>query len=207
MHDTIETEENAAPRRSATHAHSRRRSVAYIIIILLSVPLIYLFGFAGMRFFLVPSRSMEPALNPPEYLLTLKQDVYTRGEIIVLRDPIEAGGYLVKRIVGTPGDRVSVSGGGLFLNGSYASEPYLRENMDYEMDEYSVADGEVFVLGDNRNESADSHDWLADSEVEQEPSVKGVPIASIVGRVRCVYLPLKQMRPVHPYPLKNTRSE
>ena len=43
--------------------------------------------------------------------------------------------------------------------------------------------------------------------VEQEPSVKGVPIASIVGRVRCVYLPLKQMRPVHPYPLKNTRSE
>lgn len=207
MHDTIEPIENTAPPRKATHTLSRRRSVAYIIIILLSVPLIYFFGFAGMRFFLVPSRSMEPALNPPEYLLTLKQDAYTRGEIIVLRDPIEDGGYLVKRIVGTPGDRVMVSGGGLFLNGSYASEPYLRENMDYEMDEYSVAEGEVFVLGDNRNESTDSHNWLANSNIEQEPSVKGVPIASIVGRVRCVYLPLKRMRRVHAYPLKNTRSE
>lgn len=207
MHVTAKSEETAAAPTTSTHAHSRRRNVAYIVIILLSIPLIYLFGFAGMRFFLVPSSSMEPALVPPEYVLTLKQETYDRGDIVVVRDPIEPGGYLVKRIVGLPGDRLSVRGGGLFLNGSYASEPYLAENMEYEFDEYAVREEEIFVLGDNRNESTDSHNWLANGEIKQEALVKGVAITSIVGRVRCVYLPLSRIRPVRPYPLKNTQGE
>ena len=207
MHGTIDSDENASPPNRVTHAHSRRRNVAYIIIIVLSAPLIYLFGFAGMRFILAQESSMKPTLNTPEYVLTLRQHTYNRGDIVVLRDPMEAGGYLVKRIVGVPGDRVEIRGGGLFLNGRFASEPYLFENMNYEMKEYALADGEVFVLGDNRNESVDSHDWMANSEIEHEAMVKGVPIDSIVGRVRCVYLPLKRMRRVNNYPLKNSHSE
>lgn len=207
MQVTIDSEESTSPPSKVTPAHSRRRNVAYIIIILLSAPLIYFFGFAGMRFFLVPSSSMEPTLHPPEYVLTLRQDTYTRGDIVVLRDPIEAGGYLVKRIVGMPGDRVEVRGGGLFLNGLYASEPYRLENMGYEMGEYTLADEEIFVLGDNRNESTDSHNWVANEDMELEAMVKGVPIGSIVGRVRYVYLPLKRMRRVHNYPLKNSYGE
>lgn len=207
MQVTIDSEENASPPSKVAHAHSRRRNMAYVVIILLSAPLIYFFGFAGMRFFLVQESSMKSTLNTPEYVLTLKQDTYNRGDIVVLRDPKESGGYLVKRIVGMPGDRVEIRGGGLFLNGRFASEPYLFENMNYEMKEYTLADGEIFVLGDNRNESVDSHDWIADSEIEHEAMVNGVLIDSIVGRVRCVYLPLKRMRRVRNYPLKNSHSE
>lgn len=176
-----------------------RRNISYIAIIIVSATLIYLLVIEEMRFFLVPSDSMAPTLVPQEYLLTLKADTYVRGDIVVLEDPDEEGGYLVKRIVATENDAVSIQGGGLFLNNSYASEPYCKEAIDYEMSSYTVQAGEVFVLGDNRNWSVDSHNW--NHGVYSSPDVRGVPSDSIVGRVQLVYLPLSHMRRIRPYPL------
>ena len=180
-----------------------RRNVRYVIIIVLSVCLIYLLVARQMRFFVVPTRSMEPTLIPPEYLVTLQSEPYRRGDIVVIDDPTMPGEYLVKRLIGIGGDEVAVRGGGLFLNGSYASEPYLREEIDYTLDTYRVGEEEIFVLGDNRNESVDSHNWSV--EESAAPEVSGVPKESIVGRVYAVYLPFDRIRKVISYPLASAK--
>jgi len=110
-----------------------------------------------------------------------------RGDIMVFRPPIEASDPYVKRIVGTPGDRIRVRNKQLYLNGIAVSEPYKFHKTDY-MDPYRdnfpsapnaplypgavdmltrhVVDGEVvvpeghyFAMGDNRDFSLDSRYW------------------------------------------------
>ena len=79
-------------------ALSRPQRLAYSSILAACLILIYLLAFKGMRFFLVPSSSMEPTLVPPEYLITFEQEDYQRGDIVVLADPKMPEAYLVKRI-------------------------------------------------------------------------------------------------------------
>ena len=155
-----------------------------------------------MRFFRVPSNSMEPTILVSDYIMTLRQEGYERGAIVVLEDPMVSGDYIVKRIVAVGGDRVSIRGGAVFINGGYASEPYRLEPIDYSMEEYVVDEGDVFLLGDNSNWSVDSHNWAAGVEDAKEVRPGGVPRELIVGRVRYIYLPLERMRKMRAYPLR-----
>lgn len=176
------------------------RTVWYLAIIVVAGVGIYFLTVREMRFFLVPTKSMTPTIAPREYLLALNEDEYERGDIVVIEDPKAPGEYLVKRIVAVPGDRVNVRGGALFVNGSYVSEPYVNEPMDYTLGRpYDVQAGEVFVLGDNRNWSVDSHNWAEHPKAPVD--TKGVALDNVVGRVRFVYLPFDQMRVIHAYPL------
>lgn len=162
----------------------------YALILILAVILIYLFWWRDMRFFLVPSRSMEPTLYPEDHLVTLRQPRYDRGDIVVILET-DSNEYVVKRIVGIAGDRVTVRDGALFINNAYVSEPYIAELMNYEIDEpVTVPENEVFVLGDNRNISDDSH-----------LTRKSQPVADIVGKVRFMYYPYTRWGPVRSYPL------
>ena len=154
-----------------------------IAIIVLAIPVIYLFGFREMRFFLVPSGSMEPTLLTGDHLMTLSEHEYKRGDVVVLEDPEERGAYIVKRIVGVGGDTVTVNGGGLFVNGQYISEPYIQSPPDYSMDPITIPENHVFLLGDNRNNSEDSHAWK-DKGLDVHPDVR-----QIVGKVLFIYYP------------------
>ena len=178
------TDTTAPPRR-------RRKNIGYSVLLAVCLVLLYLLVVRNMRFFLVPSSSMEPTLLPADYLLTLADDTYERGDVIVIDDPEEEGSHLVKRLIGLPGDVVSVFDGALFINGKYASEPYWKEPMDYSMESYTVPGHEIFVLGDNRNYSDDSHLWKD----------KSVDLATVVGRVRLVYLPFDRIHRVDRFPL------
>ena len=178
------------------------RRLFYGSVILAAVPLIYLFVGRGMRFFRVPSISMEPAIHVSDYILTLRQDGYRRGDIVVLEDPMAKGEYIVKRIVGLGGDRISIRGGAVFINGGYASEPYRLEPIDYSMEDYLVDEGDVFLLGDNSNWSVDSHNWAAGVEDSPRAEPGGVPGDSIVGRVLYIYLPFERMQKMQSYPLR-----
>jgi signal peptidase I len=183
---------------------SKRRYAFYIVVLILSVTLLYWLVARDLRVFLVPSTSMEPTLQPKDYILTVSEPVYNRGDVVVMIDPTDEqkSTYVVKRIVAVEGDRVRIEGGALFLNGHYASEPYIREAMSYDfplgrpsrgLAEYTVPEGAVFALGDNRNKSEDSSRW-------KPPAI---PISQVVGTVQFIYLPFSRMGEVAPYPLVN----
>ncbi len=185
---------------------SRVRYTFYIIIICCSVVICYLGFVRGMRFFAVPSDSMDPTLHRGDYLLTLNAGEYQRGDIVVMRDPVVDRGNLVKRIIGVGGDTIAIQAGALFVNGKYASEPYIKEPMVYEVfPPVTVPEGRVFVLGDNRNDSEDSSYWAnakgnpdIPAELRADPTVS---VKDIIGRVRYIYLPWSRRGPVPAFPL------
>lgn len=185
---------------SASPRLSRARYTAYVVILLVSVALLYLFYARGMRFFLVPSSSMEPALLPNDYILTLREPVYRRGDIVVIRDPVRNDEVLydVKRIIAVGGDSIEIKWGAVLLNGLYASEPYTMEPIGYEdFGSITVPNNHVFLLGDNRNHSEDSSVWPQHS----------IPEDAIVGKVGLIYLPKSRWQWVRHYPLTNSEEQ
>ena len=178
--------------------HKRQRS--YLLLLVICIGLLYLLVYQEMRFFRVPSSSMAPTLKPQDFIVTFSSQQYHRGDIVVLNDPEEENGYIVKRIVAIGGDRVEVDRGALVLNGSYVSEPYLMETINYKMtgnDAVDVPEGAVFVLGDNRNQSLDSSLW------QELPGWTSPWLTEdkIVGKVAGRYLPLARAGKINSYPL------
>ncbi len=171
----------------------RGRNAAYIAILVIAAVIGYLAVFRDLSMFLVPSGSMEPTLYSRDYLMTLAENTYHRGDIAVINDPVDPKSFLVKRIVGLPNDTIEIQGGALFINDQFASEPYVKEPMEFVFEPYTVPDGHVFVMGDNRNNSEDSVTWK-----------KAVPADTIIGKVRFIYNPVNRMGPVDSFPLTAT---
>ncbi|MDR2131829.1 MAG: signal peptidase I [Clostridiales Family XIII bacterium] len=114
---------------------------------------------------IVKEHSMEPTLYENNYIFLSKQQ-YTfadikRGEIVVFRSSIEtengADKLLIKRVIALPGDTISISDGSVYLNGEVLVEPYIKEPFtNGYVEELTVPEGKVFVMGDNRQRSLDS---------------------------------------------------
>lgn len=138
--------------------------------------------------FYIPSGSMEPTLRVRDRLIadrlsyTFHLRVPRRGDIVIFRYPGNESQDFIKRVVALPGERVAIRDGEVFVNGRPLDEPYEAEPPDYEMLEITVPEGEYFVLGDNRNHSADSHVWGF------------VPRKNLVGNALFVYWPLQRAR-------------
>lgn len=175
---------------------SKKQYIGYGAVFLFALVVIFLFGIRGMRPFLVPSSSMEPTLLPSDYIFAVKEGTYMRGDIVVLTDPLDPESFMVKRIVGVPGDTIEIQGGALLIDGEYASEPYIKEPMEFGFGPLEVQAGEIFVLGDNRNESEDCARWG-----------KAIPASLLTGRVAFIYNPVSRMGVVKSYPLTTTNLE
>lgn len=124
----------------------------------------------------VSGNSMFPTFHNGEYLLTNKLAYRTglphRGDVVIFRSPAGAhcptGGAcdFIKRIVGEPGDRMSLNTGGVYVNGNRLVETYLPARLETQGDNYLnerndviLGDDEYFVMGDNRPGSSDSRAW------------------------------------------------
>lgn len=186
----------------------RGHQVGMLAVLIMSLAGLYLFVGRGTRFFMVPSDSMFPTLHSADMIITFQEKKYRRGDIVVWS---EGGEYLVKRIVGLPGDNISVIDGALFINGKYASEPYMKEPMRYYI-EYpvQVPEGRFFYLGDNRNQSDDSSLGfipLNPRQGNRDPMAYLGELSAIVGKVAYIYYPYHRMGKVPAYPLHNTAGE
>jgi signal peptidase I len=133
----------------------------------------------------VESVSMLPSLQEGEFVVVNRViyllDQPERGDIVVFRFPLDENRRYIKRIIGKPGDTVMVLDGIVYINGDQIDEPYISAAPRYS-GEWTVEQGELFVLGDNRNNSLDSKNWGT------------LPAENVIGRAELVYWPLDQMR-------------
>jgi signal peptidase I len=112
--------------------------------------------------FRIEGYSMLPTLEEGEYVIIDKLSYYLddpeRGDVIVLHFPNDRSRDFIKRVVGIPGDHIEVSDGTVTINGVALDEPYINDAPSYS-GTWDVPEGNYFVLGDNRNNSSDSHNW------------------------------------------------
>lgn len=129
--------------------------------------------------FQVRGSSMEPTLHDGQYLVIGKLIYWVhppeRGDIIVFEPPTNSSDDYIKRIVGLPGERVEIRGGAVWVDGVVLEEPYTIPG-SYS-GAWNLGDGEYFVLGDNRNNSSDSHNWGV------------LPEGNVVGKAWLCYWP------------------
>jgi signal peptidase I len=132
--------------------------------------------------------SMIPTLKDGEFVLVSKVNYrfgdVERGDIIVFHYPMDPKQELIKRVIGLPGDMVSVQNGTVSVNGQILSEPYIAAAPAYSGD-WTVPDGQLFVLGDNRNDSSDSHSWGF------------LPFEKVVGKAVVIYWPPPLWEVIH----------
>ncbi|MBG0787523.1 MAG: signal peptidase I [Anaerolineaceae bacterium] len=129
----------------------------------------------------VENVSMEPTLMPNEFLLVnrvaYKIGTPKIGDIIIFHAPGADDLDYIKRLIGRPGDTVRIEGGVVYVNDQALYENYILETPNYT-GTWEVPEGQFFVLGDNRNNSSDSHLWGF------------IPEDSVVGKALLIYWPL-----------------
>jgi signal peptidase I len=133
-----------------------------LAVVLIAVGVFFLLRVTVQSFVVVGS-SMEPSLEDGQRLLVNKVVYHLRepqrGEIIVFHQPNGGSVDLIKRIIALPGDIVEIKEGAVYINDSAIDEPYIKAAPSYTMAEEEIPEGKYFVLGDNRNNSNDSHSW------------------------------------------------
>lgn len=144
---------------------------------------------------IVPSDSMVPTLQIGDRLFVYRDRAYRPefGDIVIFEPPATLRALLppnhaqtlfVKRLIGTPGQTVQITEGRVIVNGQPLTENYLQASPTYEWGPAVVPPNSYFVLGDNRNESSDSHIWGF------------VPQDNILGRAYKIYWPPDRIQPL-----------
>jgi signal peptidase I len=166
------------------------RDVAITILVAL---LVFILLQTTIGSFKVYGTSMMPGVKDGEYIMVSKI-VYVfeqpqRGEVIVFSSPRNPESDLIKRVIGIPGDTIEIKENKVFLNKKPLTEPYILEKPNYHYPEQQIPPGNYFVLGDNRNNSSDSHTgWL-------------LPKENIIGKALFSYWPPPDWAIVKHYPI------
>lgn len=142
--------------------------------------------------------SMEPSLHEGQFVvvnrLAYRWQDPLRGDIIVFHFPLNPSRRFIKRVIGLPGDTIRVESGDVYVNGTLLDEPYIAADPRYT-GEWQLELDEVFVLGDNRNNSSDSQNWGA------------LSINDIIGKAVFVYWPFNEAGVIPHYRLAVAASK
>jgi len=142
--------------------------------------------------------SMQPTLVEGDVILVNKLaykfgDMHT-GDVVIFHNPYDLSEDYIKRLIGTPGDQVEIHNGTVFVINVQLIEPYLAEPPLYN-GSWTVPDDAIFVLGDNRNQSSDSHSWGF------------VPLEDVVGKALVVYWPPQAIKVIaKPQPVNASQN-
>jgi signal peptidase I len=147
--------------------------------------------------FEIPSGSMQPTLTVGDRILVTRNPQYQpqRGDLIVFRTPEKAKEldpdpsskptqFYVKRLIGKPGETLNIDQGLVYINDQPLREDYIAEPPYYQWGPDTIPNGFYFMLGDNRNESFDSHAWGY------------VPQDHIIGKAYKISWPPARIRPL-----------
>ena len=138
----------------------------------------------------IESISMLPTHYEGDFVvvnkLAYKFGAPSRGDVIVFRYPPDPQSEpYIKRIIGLPGETIKIEHGQVFVNDVEIREPYLKASPRYQ-GTWIVPQDALFVLGDNRNNSSDSHSWGM------------VPLENVIGKAEVVYLPISHWQVLTP---------
>jgi signal peptidase I len=146
----------------------------------------------------IPSSSMEPTLEIDDRLIVEKLSYHfrepERGDVVVF-SPTETlkeqhfDEAFIKRVIGLPGETVEVRNGRVYVNNQPLAEKYIAEKPNYNYGPRKVPQGQYLVLGDNRNNSYDSHYWGF------------VPKGNIIGRAVVRFWPFNRVGGIDPEPV------
>ena len=207
--DTPEDDEALAEAAVPTRpAAVRVRRVAWELVqTLVLAALIFLMVRGVAQNFRVEGPSMEPGLHNGQYLLVNKAVYFKlnldklskyipfidgdggsrflfhgpeRGDVVVFRYPRDPSRDFIKRIIGVPGDTVSISNGVVTVNGAVLEESYINHGANSDLEPKVVPEGSYFVMGDNRPNSSDSRNWGF------------VPEENIIGKAMFSYWPMSE---------------
>lgn len=167
-HQQTVAEQSTQPISSKAKFWQQVRENVQIIAIALALALLIRVFIAEPRY--IPSDSMFPTLTIGDRVVVEKISYLlkppTPGEIIVFDPPpqLQMQGYtkdqaFIKRIIATSGQIVQIQNGRVYIDGQPLAELYIAEPPNYQMAPVRVPEGQLFVMGDNRNNSNDSHVW------------------------------------------------
>ena len=148
----------------------------------------------------IPSGSMLPTLQIKDKILVEKLSPKLnfrnlsrlKNQIIIFNAPkilidsgYESNTALIKRVVGTPGDKIEVKEGTLYINDILQDNYPTDKGINYSVGPYIVPEDSLWVMGDNRNNSMDSHIWGF------------LPYKKVIGKAFIRYWPLDKFGPIH----------
>jgi signal peptidase I len=168
----------------------RYRLVREVIETVVLTILMFLVIRFAVQNFNIEGTSMEPSLHNQELILVDKWTYLfrppARGDVIVFIAPPQPSQDYIKRVIGIPGDTITIQNTTVIVDGVTLKETYVDPNNQGNMYDYKnihntiIPPNDYFVLGDNRKGSSDSRDWGF------------VPRQNIIGRAALVYWPLQQ---------------
>ncbi|XHU95704.1 MAG: signal peptidase I [cyanobacterium endosymbiont of Rhopalodia inflata] len=146
----------------------------------------------------IPSSSMEPTLQVNDRLIIEKVSYHfqepKRGDVVVF-NPTKAlqekdfRDAFIKRVIGLPGETIEVKTGKVYVDGQAIKEKYISEDPNYDYGPVTVPERQYLVLGDNRNNSYDSHYW------------GHVPKEKIIGKAFVRFWPFNRLGILNKHPI------
>jgi signal peptidase I len=192
------TESTAAPVAARKPNAWKRTAIEWVVVLAVAVAVALLISATSIQAFFIPSVSMESTLHKEDRVLVNKWSyrlhAVHRGDVVVFSKPkdlVSNDKDLIKRVVGLPGDKVTIADGHVYIDGHQLNEPYLDKGTVTA----SVAGkwgctpeapcvipkGQLWVMGDNRGNSEDSRYFGT------------IPESSVVGRAFLRIWPLNRL--------------
>jgi signal peptidase I len=186
-------------------APASRLFVEYAVILAVALGVAFLVQAFVVKPYRIPSPSMVPTLDPGDRVLVARFLYHltspARGDIVVFKYPLDTHVVFIKRVIGLPGDTLSLRDGHVYVNGVRRNEPYLLKvngrpsptdpapaiagstlSEPWSLNQpYKVPAGTYFMMGDNRLDSDDSRVWGP------------VPARDLIGKAFFVYWPVSRI--------------
>ncbi|MGK7872530.1 MAG: signal peptidase I [Xenococcaceae cyanobacterium] len=175
----------------SSSASKKNQKTSFIAILAISIGSIFSVGVLAylniaFRAYYIPSSAMQPTLEVNDRIF-INKFAYLfrkpeRGDIIIFQptERLQQEKYrdpFIKRVIGLPGEKVAILGGKVYINDRPLQENYIAEPPEYLYGPVTVPPNHYLVLGDNRNNSYDSHSWGF------------VPYENLIGKASSIYWP------------------
>lgn len=172
-------------------ASRRSHRLLKIIIALVLILLFFFTALLSAQTFQVDGNAMAPTLKAGEQVLVNKLAYLfhepSRGDVVVFHFPLDPSREFIERIIGIPGDTVTIAANQVFVDGVLVHEPYISQPVNPRSLTVALGTDQFFVMGDNRPSSSDSRDWGP------------VPRSLIVGQAVLVLWPLSDWKAISSY--------